>query len=396
MISLPRLPLRSARRSVIPLLAIASFLGGIDRAIAQVNAPERPRFTPAEQQQLMETGAGMVGHLVRVRIEVQPVVHRIDGLKLDRPWVLEGICGGLVVAPDPLILISGSSCRPDHAGLNIGIASSLRDPPKRRYTLLFGDGDEVPATLWRHERAINVFLLKPADHAVLPDRLPSPASFEGLTRPKSGELMGLAAYLTPDVNARTHVQATTLQPGKDGFARPVLLAAGLHQLGMPVFFSDGRMAGIVNLAPPDEERITPRVDPRAAAGTEGERDPLEWATGFRRPVLMTRGDLAPFIESLYTTSGSAVPFAPLGLSLHADGEELRIGAVTSGGPAERVGLIAGEVLLQVGERRVSSLEEVGDALAAASIDERGLLVIVRRDERDVEFRLDVVPSAGGR
>ncbi|MFG0320114.1 MAG: PDZ domain-containing protein [Planctomycetota bacterium JB042] len=371
------------------VLALVAFVGD---AFAQPAGGRRSPWPPEQREALLETGRAMTRHLVRVRIELQPVIHRVDGLKIDRPWVLEGTCGGLVVAPEPLILISGSSCRPDHAGILLGVASGLSDPPKRRYTLLLDRGVEVPATIRRHDRAINVLLLGPAPGAALPESFPPPVSFEGITRPRSGELLGLAALVTPDRNDRVVVTPFTLAPGKDAFARPALTAAGLHQLGMPVFFGDGRLAGLANLPPPEEGVTRPRVDLEAARGTEGERDPLEWATGYRRPVLMSEEDLGPLVEFLTSPSPETAAPEPerrLGLSLHPDGGRLRVDTVDEDGPAARAGVIAGEEIASLGDREVSTVAELAEALDAALADGDEAVLVVLRDGRPVELVVSV-------
>ncbi len=374
--------------SLPALVGVVLALVAASDAGAQGGRGRTSPWPPEQQEALLETGRAMTRHVVRVRIELQPVIHRVDGLKIDRPWVLEGTCGGLVVAPDPLVLISASSCRPDHAGIRLGVASGLTDPPKRRYTLLL-DGDvEVPATIRRHDRSINVFLLAPAPGTALPESFPPPVSFEGLARPRSGELLGLAALVTPDRSDRAVVMPFTLAPGKDSFARPALTAAGLHQLGMPVFFGDGRLAGLANLPPPEEGVTRPRVDIEAARETDGDRDPLEWATGYRRPVLMSEEDLRPLVEFLTSpapTSPDPVPLPRLGLSLHPDGGRLRVDAVDEGGPAARAGLIAGEEIASLAGREVSTAEELSEALDAALADGDEAVLVVLRDGRPVEL-----------
>jgi S1-C subfamily serine protease len=74
-----------------------------------------------------------------------------------------------------------------------------------------------------------------------------------------------------------------------------------------------------------------------------------------------------------------------GASLPAAGDPT-VSAVLPGGPAERVGLQVGDVLLQVGEREVLTREAARDALAEAPLDQP-LRVAVRRGEQRVFLTL---------
>jgi len=63
-----------------------------------------------------------------------------------------------------------------------------------------------------------------------------------------------------------------------------------------------------------------------------------------------------------------------------------VAAVLRGGPAERGGLVVGDVLLQVGEQAVLTRDSARDALAGAAI-ERPLRLVVRRGEERLTLTL---------
>ncbi|MGH6961907.1 MAG: PDZ domain-containing protein, partial [Dongiaceae bacterium] len=63
-----------------------------------------------------------------------------------------------------------------------------------------------------------------------------------------------------------------------------------------------------------------------------------------------------------------------------------VAAVLRGSPAERAGLQAGDVVLQVGERAVLTRQVTREALADASLD-RPLRLTVRRGERRLSLAL---------
>jgi len=380
------------RRPITPTLLLALLAAPTADAQLKPGRPPSPGFSAAEREALVTTGEQMARHLVRVRIELLPVVQRPDGLLVEPTnWVLEGTCGGLVVSPDPLVMISASAYRLDHAGLQTGLASRFRDPPKRRYTILFPDLTEVAADLWHHDRSANLFVLRPVRGATLPDEIPPPIVLEGMRRPKGREPLGLLAYLNPDGSRRTNVLVGAIRPGKERFRRPVLMHAGLHQLGMPVFFGDGTLAGLVNIPPPGSAPLPrPRVDPDAAASTEGDRDPLEWATGYRRPILMCVDDLLPFVESLYNDVEEPTTFASLGVSLHLDAGALRVDHIDADGPAEASGLTSGEVITRVGGVDVDDVDSFAAALKVAREASPTLKVVILRDDREVRLTLELV------
>lgn len=91
--------------------------------------------------------------------------------------------------------------------------------------------------------------------------------------------------------------------------------------------------------------------------------------------------------------------AEFGFALRGDGpgedpqlarEGPVVGAVLRGGAAERAGLQAGDVLLQVAERAVVSREAARDALADAPLD-RPLRLVVRRGSEQLTLRVPPPP-----
>ncbi len=80
----------------------------------------------------------------------------------------------------------------------------------------------------------------------------------------------------------------------------------------------------------------------------------------------------------------------MGVYLAGSERGVRIDDVVSGGPADRAGLRAGDVLVRLGGRRVATEAEVHEALAPLVPGDEVAGVVERENER-VEFRLELAP-----
>ena len=65
-------------------------------------------------------------------------------------------------------------------------------------------------------------------------------------------------------------------------------------------------------------------------------------------------------------------------------DEMKVQEVSEGGIAEKAGVMAGDEIVSVGGKAISSREEYGEAIQAAG---REIPIVVRRDGKDVELKL---------
>ncbi len=351
----------------------------------------------SQRQVVAEVGRAVAKHLVRVRVHYELERKRVDGVVYQRDRIVEGVCGGIIVTPDPLILISASSLRPDHYLKWMQVAPGFRTKapdPRREYTFLLADGTEIEAEVVRRNRALNFLLLRPTNREDVPDALLHPLPLEPMRRPASGDMIGLVAFMVPDVDARTTTYVSVFPAEKASYPRPVIHPAGPLHSGMPVIFEDGTLAGIVNLPPPEEKRPAPRYDPRALVSGQDDttRDPAEWATGFPRPVLMSKADLEPLVQDLLATTVESVSYFLLGLVLESRSEGLFVSAILDHGPAEKAAVREGDRVAGVAGHAVSGLAGFESALESV-LGEGGstLELTVERSDGSVQVLLDLAP-----
>lgn len=302
--------------------------------------------------------------LVRVRMSYETQIASVDGGTV--PRVMEqGWALGLVVDPLPIVLVSASANRVEQAA-NVALGTPPIDESRLRYELVLQDGTAVATEPIDRDRALNLVLLRLADRAAEPPReLHATLALDGMHRPQPKDFYGIFKLENAATSAKAVFTPGRLKTASAAYARPAVTAAGLGDLGAPVFTADGAFAGIINLTPPEDG--LPVLAMRKPDVTEAPgRDPLEYSTGFRRPVLMTCDEMGPRIAKIREQVAAPVAIDALGLTLRNAGGGVSVVAVASDAPARLdPPLRADDRIVGVGGDDVSTIESLQAALERA-------------------------------
>ncbi len=370
----------------LPLMNVAAAQdgepGGGDSPRTVLTTPPQTYSEP----RLGDLTRTMKPHVVRVRVFMQFEFRRVDGVLYDRRRFDFGICGGLVVSDDPLVMVSWSACPVDRPPVAPSPTSVTLDSNERRYEFVLADGSVLAAEVVRKETELNFILLRPSD----PSRWPADLTrVESLgPRPAPGEHIGVVAFRNAAESDQLQVIEESIQPVSAGYARPALIRCSVGLAGLPVCDVDGRLVGIVNLPPPSEPFPRATLNVPARDPPPG-RDPFEWSFGVRKPLLIPTEKLAPLLEEL-ARAPRPVAFGPLGMSLAERGGQVVILAVVADSAAARAGLVSGDVLLRAGGESLAGVDGFSAILERAlGADSKSLtLAIVRgSDSRTVELSL---------
>ncbi len=354
-------------------------------------SPEKAAKLKADQEALEAIAQEAARHLVRVKVFCYLEIRMGDGTLRERREVLEGYCAGIVLTPDPVVMISASALLPQGTAPRLKGISKPPNVSERQYAFVLRDGTELLAEIWRREVTVNTLLLRPADPTASCEELRIPMPLDDFRAPRCPESVGILAFKDPETGPELSVIVTPFPPGKETISRPVLAPTGMPHAGMPVFNVDGTLAGIINLGSPEDKAPKHSLDPRQGTPPgPSAQDPGEWYVGYRRPVLMYGTEFQPLLEALREDQAQPVHYALLGLTLKDDHGSIRVESVEEGLPAAAAALVAGDTLVEIGGTRVSRVEGFGaalEALLAGGTDTVPLRVLRAGGESEVLLRL---------
>jgi hypothetical protein len=89
-------------------------------------------------------------------------------------------------------------------------------------------------------------------------------------------------------------------------------------------------------------------------------------------------------------AGGPRPYLGTVPDLAAEGPGYALASVVEGGPAQRAGLAAGDVIVQFGDSKIGSLEDITGALRKQKAGDR-VRVVVRRGEESLSFEVTLDP-----
>ncbi len=339
----------------------------------QVVTTIAPKLSEPKLEPLAQT---MRVHMVRVRVFTEYELRRVDGVLIDRHRYDYGICGGVIVSDDPLVMVSDSALRRDIGGIDLPAKNEL-DPARRMFEIVLDDDTRLPAKIVRKDEGLNVLLLRPDD----PSRWPAEkrAITELGPAPVASQHIGVVAFVNAEVSPQLRVFEEAITQKSAEYERPALVRLALGYLGFPVCDADLRMVGIVNLPPPSEPYPRASLNFPAVNPPPG-RDPREWSLGTRKPLLIPAARLAPLFEEL-ARQPRPVEFAPLGLTLADRDGGVLVLKVAADGAAARAGLASGDVLMKCGDSALAAVEGFSAALETAlNADAQSLELATRRGD----------------
>lgn len=151
--------------------------------------------------------------------------------------------------------------------------------------------------------------------------------------------------------------------------------------GGPLLDAAGRLVG-----------ITTAAASASAAENVGFAIPVDDAVPISRAILAKPAERRAWLGVQVASLTSPAEAAQLGLPLDARGAVVL--AVIPGGPADRAGLRAGEVIVGVGDREIVGASDLTEALAALEPGDRPRVrVLSAAGERTVEVRLGQRPPS---
>lgn len=329
-----------------------------------------PRDAASDRAEVERVLAQARPYLVRVRVEAEHVLRYADGREFSRQRIPTGTFHGVVVHPAPIVLFSASAGRIEGAAARSG----AKPPPgvELRHTILMGDGTEVAARILRRELATNFVALVPESGAKIPEALRQTLPLPAERRPEAGELIAIPYFIDFQDAASCQLTYWQMPSGRELYLRPAVESLTGAQVGCLALYADGTAAGILNHFSDDSPLPTPRMTRFGASGPDG-RDPLEWTTGYRRPILVTSGELASLVRDLAADVDPEVSYAGFGFSLRGSAE---IARVEPGSAAAAAGLAQGDVVVALGGTAVDSSEGFAAALELA-LEEPGASVALR-------------------
>lgn len=346
----------------------------------------RDRMDPEVDARVQAVCRDAARHLVRVRVFGTQEIRDWTGNVVARTETEFGYCHGLVLTHEPLIAVSPSSCRVDQSGMaNFPVRKKPPGASGRQYQVLLDDGTRLDAVVAHEDVAINLHFLRLVDVDEVPQELRSPLPIRDIRRLRPSERYGAPVFANIFHNNSTAEMLGIMDPGKVDFPRPALRAVGLPHLGVPIYAEDGSLIGIANLPPPEEGVPEVRVDPRNNDAPPG-KDPTEWNTGLRRPLLFPGIELIPKIEMLVAEYEAPISFSPLGVTVRNRGDQVIVDSVDEGADTS---LIVGDRLLSIAGHPVRSVDGFIAAFETAMEEEdMPTLRISRGDEEiDVEIHL---------
>ena len=218
-----------------------------------------------------------------------------------------------------------------------------------------------------------------------------PATFGDSDRAQAGDVvlaignpLGLSGSVTEGIVSATDRAVT--EPATDGTAAATL--PGAIQTSAPI--NPGNSGGA--LVSPSGEVIG---IPTLTAGTQngGQAQGI----GFAIPSNLARDIATQIIDTGHVTSSHRAAIgAEVATILGADGAPGGVGVVTvtSGGPAGRAGLRAGDVITRVGQQQTTDTTALSQALAAASPGDEVTMTVTRDgEEKTVRVTLGELPGS---
>ena len=331
-------------------LALALFAGA-----SPVEAGGQEEY--AEKYAAMtKLGRGLSRHLVRVRVQQTYEVIRNDGLKIRTEIIPIGFRTGIVLTSEPLIVTpaSGSMLQPRLSpGQRVARPKNLSE---LEYVLILNDGSTRKAKVTGEIHTLNMLQLRLEDPSDVPEELRHPLPLANARRPVGGDWLGIVMFRLPTENSQIEVLPFQLTEDRAHYARPVIIASNLGQIGCPVLTSDGALAGILNRSPSDREKPLDPNDLMAGAA----RDPLALHAGPRYLFLLTGSEVEQVLSPIVSRYETAVPYALLGISLRASGASLRVDSVEEG--RNDILLLEGDLIRSLSGTPVVTLEQFDQAL----------------------------------
>jgi S1-C subfamily serine protease len=255
-------------------------------------------------------------------------------------------------------------------------------------------GDTAP----RSARLVGTY--PPDDLAVIRADNPAglePATFGDSDQAQAGDVvlaignpLGLSGSVTQGIISATDRAVTEpATGGPDGQARPAATLPGAIQTSAPInpgnsggalVSTSGQVIGIPTLA---------AGSPQGGGQAQG--------IGFAIPSNLACDIATQIIDTGHVTnSHRAAISAEVVTVLGADGDAGGVGVVTvtGGGPADRAGLRAGDVITRVGSQETPDTTALSQALAAASPGDKVTVTVSRgAEERTVQVTLGELPGS---
>jgi len=225
-----------------------------------------------------------------------------------------------------------------------------------------------------------------------------PATFGDSDQAQAGDVvlavgnpLGLSGSVTQGIVSATDRAVTEpATGGPDGQSRPAATLPGAIQTSAPI--NPGNSGGALVNASGQVIGI-----PTLAAGSPQGGGQAQ-GIGFAIPSNLARDIATQIIDTGHVTnSHRAAIGAEVTTVLGADGTAAHgvgVVTVTGGGPADKAGLTAGDVITRVGAQETPDTTALSQALAAASPGDK-VTVTVSRDggERDVRITLGELPAS---
>jgi len=308
-----------------------------------VRKSRRDLYDPEVEASVTAACEAGARHLARVRVYRTQEFFDWTGEVVGRTETELGFCHGLILTHEPMIAVSPSSCRIDQAGMaNFRPRRKPKGVSDRKYQVILNDGTHLDASLDHEDVSINIHFLRLEGITTVPDELRSPLPLQNIRRLKPTERYGCPVFANILQNNSTTQLLGNLGAGKGDFPRPAIRAVNLPHLMVPAFAADSSLVGFANLPTPEEGIPPVRVDPRNTEAPPG-KDPTEWNTGIRRPLLFPATELVPKVKMLIEEYEAPISFSPLSVTLRNQGAAVVVHKLHDGADGS----------LQVGDRLIS-------------------------------------------
>jgi S1-C subfamily serine protease len=224
-----------------------------------------------------------------------------------------------------------------------------------------------------------------------------PATFGDSDQAQAGDVvlaignpLGLSGSVTQGIISATDRAVTEpATDGADGRSQAAATLPGAIQTSAPI--NPGNSGGALVSASAQVIGIPTLAAGSAQGGGQAQ------GIGFAIPSNLARDIATQIIDTGHVTnSHRAAIGAEVATVLGAGGEPGGVGVVTvtDGGPADRAGLRAGDVITKAGSQETTDLTALSQALAAAQPGDKLTLTVSRGDgERNVQVTLGELPGS---